>query len=199
MSKNSITAWILQLRDGDRSAAQNLWNAYYRRLMGIARQKLDGRYHLVGDEEDVALSAFKSFCRGLEQGHYPQLADRDGLWSLLVTITLHKALHLIRDEDREKRGGGWKRLTDDGQPFSPGVLEQLTSAEFSPELTAQVAEEADRLLASLGNAELIELAVLKMEGHSNSEIAERWGKAERTVERKLNLIRKMWMHENPLS
>jgi DNA-binding NarL/FixJ family response regulator len=40
--------------------------------------------------------------------------------------------------------------------------------------------------------ELVELALLKMEGYTNDEIAKRWQKAERTVERKLNLIRKIW-------
>src|SRR5271165_6376539 len=59
-----------------------------------------------GDLEDVALSAFASFCRGVEGGRFPQLADRDDLWRLLVTITARKALHLARDERNQKRGGG---------------------------------------------------------------------------------------------
>ncbi len=195
MPENAITAWITQLRDGDPLAAQHLWNTYFHRLTAIARQKLRGRYALIGDEEDVALSAFKSFCRGLEQGQFDQLEGRDDLWNLLLTITLHKALHLLRDESREKRGGGFQRIGN-GAKASGFDWQQLVAAEPSPELAMQVSEQAERLLASLNDSQLVELAVLKMEGHTNEEIAKHWHKSERTVERKLSLIRKIWTHSS---
>src|SRR5262245_40236461 len=108
-SQNSVTMWVEKLREGDRDGAQRLWTTYYRRLVGLARQQLEGRVRLVDDEEDVALSAFKSFCRGVEEGRFPQIEDRGDLWNLLVTITLHKVLHLVRDEGRQKRGGRMQR------------------------------------------------------------------------------------------
>ena len=52
------------------------------------------------DEEDVALSAFDSFCRGDGAGRFPRLDDRDDLWRLLLLLTARKAAHLIRDEFR---------------------------------------------------------------------------------------------------
>src|SRR5262245_9957063 len=97
---------LQQLREGNSISAQRLWELYFQRLVEIARRKLRGRMRMVGDEEDVALSAFKSFCRGIEGGKFPDLNDRSDLWNLLVTITVHKVIHLIRYEDREKRGGG---------------------------------------------------------------------------------------------
>src|SRR4051794_4209154 len=84
------TLWLQQLQQGNGLAAQRLWEAYFGKLVMLARQKLEGRTWLVGDEEDVALSAFKSFCRGVEKQRFPDLNDRDDLWKLLVTITLHK-------------------------------------------------------------------------------------------------------------
>jgi hypothetical protein len=54
----------------------------------------------VADEEDAALSAFDSFCRRAEQGQFPDLKDRDGLWALLVVLTAHKAADLLRDGRR---------------------------------------------------------------------------------------------------
>lgn len=107
-------------------------------------------------------------------------------------MTLHKVLHLVRDEGREKRGGGRKFVVADSANSDADLLQQLASAEPTPEVAAQVAEEAERLLNCLPSQELIELALLKMEGFTNNEIAKRWRKAERTVERKLNLIRKIW-------
>src|ERR1043165_1882401 len=83
----SITRWIGQLKAGDPVAAQLLWERYFRRLVGLARKKLDGAPRRMADEEDVALSAFDSFCRGAEHGRFPRLEDRDDLWRLLVVIT----------------------------------------------------------------------------------------------------------------
>jgi DNA-directed RNA polymerase specialized sigma24 family protein len=192
-ARGSVTGLLHRLRQGDQVAAQRLWETYFRQLAGLARTKLAGRNPLVGDEEDVALSAFKSFCRGVERGRFPDLADRDDLWNLLVTITLHKVLHLVRDESRVKRGGTRRRNSSSADGCDSDLLQQLVGAEPTPELAAQVAEETKRLLGRLPNQELVELALLKMEGHTNAEIAKRWNKAERTVERKLRLIRQLWI------
>lgn len=189
------TLWLTQLRQGDSLAAQKLWEAYYGKLVTLASRKLEGRVRLVGDEEDVALSAFKSFCRGLANNRYPDLNDRDDLWKLLVTITLHKVLHLVRDEMCQKRGGQWCQVgSGDSQT---ATIERLAGDEPTPEMAAQVAEECERLLKKLPGEDLVELAVLKMEGYANDEIAAKWGKAVRTVERKLKLIRKLWELEIP--
>jgi DNA-directed RNA polymerase specialized sigma24 family protein len=193
MSQDSVTIWIDKLREGDATAAQQLWETYYRRLVGLARRKLDGRARVVADEEDVALSAFKSFCRGIERGRFPQVSDRRDLWNLLVTITLRKVLRLVRDEGREKRGGSRRAIATTGPDGDLDLLQQIISAEPTPEIATQMVEEAEHLLGRLPNEELVELALLKMEGYTNAEIAERWQKAERTVERKLNVIRQLWL------
>jgi len=58
-SHGSVTAWIGQLRAGDRAAAQPLWQGYFQRLVALARQKLRHAPRGMADEEDVALSAFE--------------------------------------------------------------------------------------------------------------------------------------------
>src|SRR5262249_5902247 len=105
-SDGSVTRWFDPLQAGDPAAAQQLWERYFRRMVNLARKKLQGLPRRAADEEDVALSAFDSFCRGAEAGRFPQLLDRDSLWRLLVTLTVRKAAHLRRDESRLKRGGG---------------------------------------------------------------------------------------------
>src|SRR5712691_6856720 len=82
-SEGSITRWIGQLEAGDPAAAQPIWERYFRQLVELARRKLLGVRPHVADEEDVALSAFDSFCRGLKRGRFPDLQDRDNLWKLL--------------------------------------------------------------------------------------------------------------------
>src|SRR5215208_3819742 len=105
-SDGSVTRWLAPLQGGDSAAAEKLWRRYFPRLVGLARKKLTDAPRRAADEEDVALSAFDSFCRLAEQGRFPGLADRDGLWKLLVVITVRKAGRLRRDEGRQKRGGG---------------------------------------------------------------------------------------------
>ncbi len=185
--EGSITRWLGQVREGDEAAVQHLWERYFHRLVGLARTKLQGAPRGMADEEDVALSAFGSFCRNAEQGRFPQLLDREGLWQLLVVITARKALHLIRDEGRQKRGGG-------AAPAG-GVLQQLLSQEPSPDFAAQAAEEYQRLFRKLGDPELESVALWKMEGYSVEEIAARLGYAPRSVKRKLALIRSIWEKE----
>src|SRR5262245_32352310 len=195
-SEQSVTQWLERLQAGDQAAAQPLWERYFHRLVGLARAKLEGTPRRAADEEDVALSAFDSFCRGAERGHFPQLADRDNLWRLLVTITVRKAYHLARDEQAQKRGGGAvlgeAALAVGDTPVS---LEQVLGREPTPAFAAQVAEECQRLLGRLGDDELRAIALLKMEGDTNAEIAGKLGCAPATVERRLQVIRRLWERE----
>ena len=192
----SVTRWLSQLQAGDPAAAQRLWDRYFRRLVGLARKRLQGAPRQAVDEEDVALSAFDSFCRGAERGRFPDLADRDGLWRLLVVMTARKATHLRRDEGRRKPGGAASFTTDtSGEPDEDSVLGQLLSREPTPEIAAQMTEECERLLRGLGGGELRSVALLRMEGYSVEEIAGRMGCVARTIKRKLQVIRNIWKKE----
>jgi RNA polymerase sigma factor (sigma-70 family) len=182
-SQHSITGLIGRLRGGEQAAAQRLWETYFDRLARVAPRRLPARRPAVADEEDLALSALRSACRGLRAGRYPQLTDRDDLWRLLVTIVHHKALHLVRDQGRQKRGG---------QAVPEGTLSQILGREPTPELAAEMAEEYQRLLDPLGDETLRRVAQWKMEGWTNEEIAARLDCTPRTVERKLRLIRRTW-------
>ena len=74
-------------------------------------------------------------------------------------------------------------------------LEQVAGPEPTPAFAAQVGEEFRRLLDRLGSAPLRAVAVGKMEGCSNAEIGARLDCSERTVERRLRLIRGLWEKE----
>src|SRR5688572_18482502 len=102
-TSGSITRWIDGLRLGDGDAAQKLWETYFSRMVKLARSRLEDAPRRAADEEDVALSAFKSFCEGAKNGRFSLLADRNNLWPLLVSITAHKCVDLVRRENRKKR------------------------------------------------------------------------------------------------
>jgi DNA-directed RNA polymerase specialized sigma24 family protein len=194
----SVTVLLECLNEGDHEAARLLWDRYYPRLVALARRKLKGAALRVADEEDVALSAFNSFCRRAEAGQFPDLKDRDGLWALLVVITARKAADLLRHHQREKRGGGLVRGDSAMSPVdaqsSPGGFDQVASDEPTPMEAALLAEEVEGLLGRLTNPELRQVAVLKLEGYTNAEIAARIKLAEVSVERRLAMIRRELKH-----
>jgi DNA-directed RNA polymerase specialized sigma24 family protein len=199
---HSITGWLGNLKEGDQAAAQPLWERYFSKLVAVARAKLKRmrRTNAGEDEEDAALSAFNSFCAGAARGRFPQLADRDDLWRLLVVITARKAMAQANRQGRKKRGGG--RVVDEAVLFGPGRddaegplagLEGIAAGEPSPEFAAMMAEECRRLLDALDDDSLRQVALSRMEGYNNDEIAVQLGCARRTVARRLDLIRKTWL------
>jgi DNA-directed RNA polymerase specialized sigma24 family protein len=194
-SSPDVTHWVRQLQAGDRAAVQKLWEGYHRRLVALARKKLGGSPRRAADEEDVVLSAFDSFCRGAEQGRFPRLEDRDDLWQLLVMITTRKAADLVTHEARDKRD--WRRLQNGtGDPHdNVSIMRELLGREPEPSFAAEVADECQRLLGLLPDEKLRQTAVLKLDGHTNEEIAVRMEVAPKTIERWLRLIRKHWQGE----
>jgi DNA-directed RNA polymerase specialized sigma24 family protein len=189
-AEGSISRWLDGLRAGDHQAAAGLWQCYFDRLVAVARGRLRDAPRGAADEEDVALSAFDSLCRGVAAGRFPQLLDRDGLWRLLVVVTARKAARLKRDAGRQKRGG--KQTAGDAEID----LEQLLDAGPTPAFAAEMAEESQRLLERLGDAELRSVALWKLEGYGNEEIAARLGCGLRSVGRKLRVIRALWAEES---
>jgi RNA polymerase sigma factor (sigma-70 family) len=198
-SEGSVTRWITALKSGDVSAAQPLWERYYRRLVSLARERLPSARRREADEEDVVQSAFNSFFQGVARDRFPQLIDRDNLWRLLVVITARKAIDQIARQYSKRRGGGTvvgeSRIPFGEQQAQEAAIEQVVGAEPTPEFAVQVAEEYRRLLDLLGDDTLRHVATWKMEGFTNDEIAARLDCSRRTVARKLDTIRILWSKE----
>ena len=139
-------------------------------------------------DEDVALSAFDSFFTAAAAGRFPKLDDRDDLWRSLFDVTVRKAINLRKHQGRIKRGGG--------KVFDEANLNALFGAEPTPELAALVAEGCRNLLELLDREDptltLRQVAVWKLEGYTNEEIAAKLGCALRTVANRLGLIRSVW-------
>lgn len=193
-----LTVWLAPLKGGDPEAVRRVWEAAFPKLVALARKRLHAVSRAAADEEDLALSAFASFCRGAEQGRFPRLDDRTDLWQVLFMLVHRKAVSAARRETRAKRGGGFNvqvsAIAHDG---AADPLACIGTGEPTPEAAALVAEECDRLLKMLSDPTLRDVAVWKMEGYTNAEIAKKIGRVEGTVERKLALIRQTWEGEVP--
>lgn len=192
-SHGSVTQWIADLREGDDSAAQReLWERYFGRLVGLARAQLGALPKAHADEEDVALSAMHSLFHGFARDRFPDLCDRHNLWSLLAKITARKAIDQRQKEGAQKRGGGWARLGVHATGDESQAAYDPAADDLGPEFVVSMQEEVARLLAQLPDDTLRLVAVRKLEGCTSSEIAAELGVVERTIERKLSLIRACW-------
>jgi DNA-binding XRE family transcriptional regulator len=189
-----VTVWLCKLKAGSQSAVQPLWEAYFQRLVNLARQYLRGTSRAVADEEDVALSAFDTFCRGVAEGRFPHLEDSGDLWQVLIVLTAREARKTVRHERMASRGGGRvvhaSALEGEGEDEANAFAE-LMGREATPELAAQIADQYRDLQGRLEPV-LREVAVAKMEGLTNAEIARQLGCSRITVERHLRRIRATW-------
>ena len=190
-SKN-VSHWINLIKDGDSVAAHQIWRHYFDRLVRRVRQNLRGHNRGVSDEEDVVVSVFESFYRAAENGHFPDLSDRDDLWRLLLTMSARKIVDKRRHDQRQRRGGG---VQVQSLGHGGDAIIQVIGDEPTPEMVLIMEESFERLIAHLGVGQLREIAVAKLEGLSNAEIAQRFECSERTIERRLHLIREKCQQE----
>lgn len=193
--RGSVTHWIAQLRTGgsmaEAHAQQELWDRYFRRIVGLARTKLGSLPKGSADEEDVAISAMQSLFHGFAADRFPRLEDRNNLWSLLAKMTARKAINQRNKEHAQKRGGGVTKVAIDADSDSGSSGDPLAD-DLSPDFVVAMREELARLMELLPDERLKEIACLKLEGYTSGEIAQKLGVVERTVERKLSLIRAHW-------
>jgi len=197
--RGSVSRYIGDLKAGNSDAVQRLWERYFSRLVRLARAKLRATPRAAADEEDVVISAFNSFCAAAGQGRFPHLDDRDDLWKILVTITVRKAADLAQYARRRKRGGGQvlneADLVGSVSRGDGDVLSLIAGSEPTPEFAVSVAEECGSLLATLGDDVLRQIALDRLAGYKDEEIAARLGCTRRTVMRKLAMIRNAWRAE----
>lgn len=193
-SDESVSIWIKEVINGNEDAAQKLWDRYFPDLLNLARNRLRSAPNRMADEEDVALSALNSFFGAAKKGRFPDLAGRDSLWRLLSRMTQRKAVDQLRRHLAQKRGGG--AVVGESQLHAPSSINaglgQFSGDEISPELDAIVTEQCQILIGSLKEPQLRAIALAKMEGYTNEEISQQLDLALRTVERRLQLIRKIW-------
>ena len=178
----SVTDWISALRHGDQQAIEPIWNSYFPRLVRYARKVLGKVRSRYADEEDAALSALATFWQRFQAGQFPNIQDRESLWKLLSLITVRKVRRYQENEQAIKRGIGISPTK-----FS-GDCDQIGEVN-----TSSLDAEAQELLEALADDELRSIALLKLMEFTNPEIASNLEISLRSVERKLRLIRTIWL------
>jgi RNA polymerase sigma factor (sigma-70 family) len=202
-NSESVTQMIHRLRSDDPrerdEAARLVWEYYFRDLLALASRRLGRRIRQRVDPEDLLLSVYASVCRRQQRGEY-ELYDRDDFWRLLVTVTLNKARnaakwHLRAKRDVNREIAHAAREGETGEEAGAPLLDMSPT----PDEAVALAEELKRRIESLGDDEpvLKQVAFKKLEGLTNKEIAEELDCTERTIERKLDKIRRKWSGPGP--
>jgi RNA polymerase sigma factor (sigma-70 family) len=194
----SVTQLIAHLQSENPSlgadAARRIWERYLPRLLTLARRHLDLRIRVIQNEEDVVQSMGRSFFNRVRRGDF-DLGDRDALWALLVTIMRNKVRNAADHHFAAKRDLRRKQplpSSDESRSDAPHEAPDLESDGPTPAEATALNEALERRLQDLPEPDLRQVALMKLEGYTNREIADTLRCGERSVERKLNLIRKRW-------
>lgn len=187
---NSVTLSYELLRKGDGAAAEKIWSRFFDRLVSVARRAMQTSNRRVADEEDVASTVLASLCSQAERGQLPDIHNRDDLWRMLLARLRNEVVDHVRNDARAKRGSG--RVRGDSVWGTSIGLDGVDGLEPTPQLLIEMEEELQLLLSKLPNAILRTIVNLKLQCYSNSEIALQLGVSERTIERKLCIVRECW-------
>lgn len=180
----SVSQLIAQAKDGDEFALAELHERYWPALVNIARGRLKGAPIRDRDAEDVAQTAFIALYQNLKANRLPDVGNRLQLLALLSHIVACRAINEIKRVMTQKQGGG--------QVVTGSPIDLLVrSDEHSPIQKAILNDCYHYYVNGLSN-NLRPIAELHLAGFTNREIAQKLNCVERTVERKIALLRVRW-------
>jgi RNA polymerase sigma-70 factor (ECF subfamily) len=175
-----------RLRGGDQRAAQDVFQQFAQRLVGLARSRIDERYRRKVEPEDVVQSAFNSFFQRHAKDQY-ELTNWDGLWGLLALITIRKCGHHIEHFQAARRDAS-RELSAIGMSDEARRSWAVVASDPTPSQAAILTETVERLMRDLGDRER-QIVLLGLEGYATSEISQQVGRSQRTVRRILERVK----------
>ena len=189
-SPGSVTRWIELLASGDPAAVEFLWRRYFQRMVRLANSRIRRLTGAAADGEDIALSAFHGFYAAARRGDFPDLDDRESLWRVLVTCTLNRSRNLAARTTAQKRAQPLQNVTlsdaQDQQNRGRDVAAEMVDATDELVFLLQLLDQED------STGELRQIALWKLEGLSNEQIAKQLKRRNSLVGQKLRLIRLLW-------
>ena len=185
---DTVSDWIANLKSGDDDAMSPIWNRYFERLCEYAGKKLGNARTTVVDRNDLAASSLNALWMGAKHGRFKKLESRQDLWQLLVVIASRKAANVHRKE--RIRGERGESVLGKDQS-SAVLLADILKAPHSETILDQIPLSCEELLDLLDEKHR-EVALMRLAGHSNQEIADHRDCSVKSVERYMKLIRSIW-------
>ncbi len=177
---------LARLKKGDQDAGTEIVGRFMRRLIGLARSKLDAKVLRKIDPEDVVQSVFRSYFVRQMEGEF-QIRDWDNLWSLLALITARKCTN-ARVRFTRKGRNVHLEMDASGRDDDSSPSWEALAREPTPDQAAILTELIDRVIAGLPERER-QIVSLSLEGKDAAQIGDIIGRAERTVRRTLDNFR----------
>jgi RNA polymerase sigma-70 factor (ECF subfamily) len=186
-ANDSVAILMDRLRSGEDGAAREVFELFTSRLVGLAKKNLGGRLAVKVDPEDVVQSAYKSFFLRQRDGGL-DVGSWDGLWGVLTMITLRKCADRAAYYSAGKRDVARETVTNADDSVTPADL--VLDREPQPEEAAALAETVEELFRSLDDPDERAILELSLQGFTAAEVAEQLGRAERSVRRLRERLRK---------
>ena len=179
---------IERWREGDETAAQEIYNRYVARLIALAGSRISPRLARRVEAEDVVQSVYKSFFARTNDDRLV-IGETGQLWGLLAAITINK----IRAKARFH--GASKRSVDAEASISAslscyGLAPTELAGEPSAEEAAALAEQYEMVAAQM-NEQQRQVFQLYLDNMPVDDIANEIRRSARTVRRELDQIRRL--------
>ena len=184
---DTFSLLMARLRSGEDAAAREVFDRFAGRLVALARGRFNRLLARKVDPEDVVQSAFKSFFVHHRAGKLV-VGDSDGLWNLLTLITLRKCADRAEYFLADRRDAAREAIGTAGGG-GPDTWLVALDRQPRPEEAAILAETVEHLFRDVGAHER-PILELSLQGYTAPEISLRLGRAERSVRRLRERIRK---------
>lgn len=182
-SVGSVSHWIAQAKQGDELALAKLHQRYWPALVGLARQRLHGS-PIPSDGEDVAQQAFLAFYQAVKNQRVPKLVHRHQFLALLSHIISCKAFNQVTHERTARKGSG--------RVQQGSAIMRLAADSANSPLEEVILKDCYQKYVGNIPENLRPCAELFLQGYTRHEIAAQLGCTDRTVDRKLALVREYW-------
>ena len=189
LTQESVTLLLRKARGQDEAAIADLWAKYWNQLVRAAQRQCQYKTAMV-DPEFIAQSVFRHVCHQFQEGDMVEIADREHFWAILLNLTKNKAIDHFRRETRQKRGGGFNRVTltgEDGECLENPIPD---SQSLEDREAVELLDHFKHLLdAEDPSGTLSDILLTRLAGESNKAIGVALGISTRTVDRKIERIR----------
>ena len=176
---------IWQDLDRARNGEAAAWTAVVNRYRPAIHSFLRSAGRSEADAEDIAQDVFLQMVRSsLLEGAHPR---RGKFRSLVLAITTNVMRHKLRDDRAEKRGGGKKPVSLEGQDVPAPEEEESFDREWVKRLVASALEELAKRRPSYHEA-----LRLSLENQSQAQMAQTLHKSAAQVNNHVHRAR-MWV------
>lgn len=164
---------LRQFRAGECDAATHLYVRYANRLQALTRQQTNPAFASRFDPEDVVQSVFRTFFRRVSEGMY-DVPPGEELWNLLLVLALNKIRTLGKHHQAQKRSIRSTCSMDEVD---------VTKSDADEDNSYRVLRLViDEMLSGMPSIKR-EIIQLRIQGYQVQDIAEKTGRAKRTIER----------------